>query len=386
MNYNNPYKNNSTVAIRVMCAIVFVVFSFAWLFWFQPDVLMMAQHVLSGGLTHYNRLIGAVIITFSLFILQLLVFSVLRLKKRTHALTYLPSFLLLAVISDVSHAPDGTITHGHSWWLILFLLLLWGGIVFVARMAQEVEDDADYRLFSRPMWINMLTMVVLIIILAWIGNTNAVFHYRMAAERHLLEGDEEGALKAGRKSLESDEHLLMLRMYALARQGKLGEKLFEYPITGTSSEMLPTDSLSQVLMYPVDSIYRFIGARPVGKMAPMRYLELVAQKDSLPRQAVFDYILCGYLIDKKIDRFASEVGRYYTFNDSVDSLPKHYREALTLYTHLRAHPVLVYHHAVTDEDYDNLQELEKQYPNPTERKGKVEDQYRGTYWYYYKYE
>ena len=29
MNYNYPIKNNSTFTIRVMCAIVFVVFSFA---------------------------------------------------------------------------------------------------------------------------------------------------------------------------------------------------------------------------------------------------------------------------------------------------------------------------------------------------------------------
>ena len=96
-----------------------------------------------------------------------------------------------------------------------------------------------------------------------------------------------------------------------------------------------------------------------------------------------DYLLCGYLIDRQIDDFVKELGKYYHIDDS---LPKHYREALTLYTHMRSRPLVVYHHAVMDEDYDNLMQLEKQYPDKSERRVKVEEQYRGTYWYYYKYE
>jgi hypothetical protein len=55
----------------------------------------VAQHVLSGGLTHYNRLTGAVLLTLGLQLLQLLIYAILRLRKRSHALTYLPSMLML---------------------------------------------------------------------------------------------------------------------------------------------------------------------------------------------------------------------------------------------------------------------------------------------------
>lgn len=137
------------------------------------------------------------------------------------------------------------------------------------------------------------------------------------------------------------------------------------------------------MMYPVDSLYKFMGARPAGLMSPERYLQLLERRDTLPNQTVQDYLLCGYLIDRQIDQFAKEVGRYYHINDS---LPKHYREALTLYTHMRTRPRVVYHNAVMDEDYDNFQELERDYKDATERKGKVEEKYRETYWYYYKYE
>ena len=146
--------------------------------------------------------------------------------------------------------------------------------------------------------------------------------------------------------------------------------------------MLPTDSLSQMMMYPVDSLYKFIGARPVGRMSPVRYLQLVERRDTVVNKTVGDYLLCASLIDRQLDRFVAMLGRYYAIDDH---LPKHYREALTLYTHLRSHPLVVYHNSVMDEDYANLTELERQYADETERKGKVEEQYRGTYWYYYRY-
>lgn len=383
MNYNHPSQNNSTTGIRLMCAIVFVIFSFFWLSFFQADTLSMAQHVFSGGLTHYNRWVGAILITSGLMLLQMAVYRLTKLNRRTYSLTYGPSLLLLGLLTDVTQDGGGDISYASSWWLALILLIIWLFYVFIARLLQQVEDADDTHIFSSTMWYNMLNLALLMICTAWIGNTNAVFHYRLKVEQCLLDGDVEGALKTGRKSLESDEHLLMLRMYALARQGALGEHLFEYPITGTSSQMLPTDSLSHFMMYPTDSLYKFIGARPVGRMAPMRYLQLVERKDSVYRQFVGDYQLCGYLIDRKIDSFAKEIGRYYTINDS---LPKYYREALTLYTHLRSHPVVVYHNSVMDEDYENLTQLERQYPHKTERKVKVEEHYRGSYWYYYRYD
>jgi hypothetical protein len=77
------------------------------------------------------------------------------------------------------------------------------------------------------------------------------------------------------------------------------------------------------------------------------------------------------------------VGKYYVVDDS---LPKHYKEALTLYIHQRANPLFVSHFTVTEEDFDNFREMEQEYPIASERKGKIGEHYRGTYWYYYKYE
>lgn len=385
MNYNHRDRNTSTLAIRVMCASVFLLFSLFWLYFLQADVLAMTQRVLSGGATSYNPVVGTLLITIVLFVVQFIVFGLTHLKKRAHALTYLPSMLILATLSDVSRhiVPEAGNDYMVSWWLVLLILLLWLGVIYICRQYQEAELDDTYSILSRPMWINMLTMALEMMIVAWLGNTNAVFHYRMKAESLVARGQYEKALEVGDESLEADAPLMMIRMYALARTDALGERLFEYPVSGSSSEILPTNGKARLLLCPEDSIYRFLGARPAEPMEPERYLRMLQRRDSVPRKAIGDYLLCSYLIDKNLDRFARELGGYYPIDER---LPKHYREALTLYIHSRANPLYVQHFSVTEEDFDNYREMERLYALPSERKGKVGEHYRGTYWYYYEYE
>jgi hypothetical protein len=76
---------------------------------------------------------------------------------------------------------------------------------------------------------------------------------------------------------------------------------------------------------------------------------------------------------------------YYEVSDSLP-LPRHYQEALVLYRHLRTNPAIVYQNAVIDEDWDNMKQLEAEYPVPSERKYRVYDRYRDSYWYYFFYE
>ena len=382
-NYSSKKKNDGAMTIRVVCAIVFVLFSWCWIYYFQHDLLAMAQHVLSGGLTRYNRLIGSIVITATLLLFQRLVYKFTRLGKSFYALTFFPSMMSLGMMTNIVPATNGGINNQYSGWICIILLLVWGCVTYMATKLHELDDDPNPHIFSRSKWVNMLIIVFMMIITAGIGNTNAVFHYRMKAENCLLHGDVDGALAAGKNSLECDENLVMLRMQALARKDALGQKLFEYKVCGTSKTILPTDTNTNLLLYPVDSIYKLFKAVPAYKMEPMHYLELVQRRDSVPRKMVTDYMLSGYLIDKEIDTFAKELGRYYKLNDS---LPKHFREAMVLYTHLRSKPVLIYHNNVMDEDYANFRELRSKYPRKMEQKGKVEEQYFGTYWYYYWYE
>ena len=381
MNFNNPNTKNSTAVIRAVCAIVFCIFTFVYLYFYQADVLAVGQHVLSGGATHYDRMIGCVIITFSLLLLQIGVYVLFRLDKHCHALTYFPSLLLLTVITDVSQDIDRGFSFGAWLWVFPLLLLLWGGLSIFVRNYQMYSRVSSYGIFSRAMWSNMSIMTLLFLFTGLASNGNAVFHYRMKAEKCLLEGNYGEALAVGMKSLETDDNLTMIRVYALAREGMLGEKLFTYPVEGTSDDMLPYSGDARCMMYPNDSIYRFIGAKPSGRFRAIPYMKALLRL-GMATPAVKDYILCGYLIDRDIDSFSHALPKFYEVDDK---LPKHYREALTLYTHLRSKPYIIYHNSVMDTDFSDLQALERKYKTEAARSVAVNEMYAGTYWWYYMY-
>ena len=383
MRYHNPHKKNGTITTKVVCAVVFLLFSFLWLYEFQADVLAVAQHVMSDGVTHYDRTVGALLITLVLMLLQLGMAAVTKLSRRTHALTYLPSMLILVLISDISPDIDSTFSFGAWKWGVPIILLLWGGAVWLAKqiMPFENDDKQPTGLFSRRVWINMLQMSVMMLFVALVGNSNAVSHYSAHAEAALMQGDFDEALRVGNESLETNERLTMLRAYALSRKGLLADRLFNYPVAGSSETILPLQIQPQI--FAADTVWRYLGARPARAMKAEQYY-MALEHDSLATQAVADYRLCGYLLDRNIDAFVRMLPCYYEVSDSIP-LPRHYQEALVLYRHLRTNPVIVYHQPVIDEDWSNLQQLEAEYPLETERKYQVFEHYGGSYWYYYYY-
>ncbi len=377
------HKNNdSTSTIRRVCAIVFIVFSFTYLYYFQEDMLAVAQHIWSGGQTHYNRLIGAVLITIVLQIIQYGVFMLVNLCKRSHALTYIPSFLFLMVLTDINQDIDRNTGISNWWWISPIILILWGFAIWAAKQFEPYEPEMNNKgFFSRLFWINISQLVVMILIITSVCSENDAFRYRMRMENCIINNDYKDALSVGRLSQKTDSSLTMLRMYALSRQGKLGENLFDYPLVGDSKAMLPNGESVKSMMYPVDSIYKYFGAKPKENLQPMAYLKLMLNKGKVSQQ-LYDYILCGYLLDRNLDAFAKNVGKFYKIDGK---LPKHYREALVLYTHLRANPVIIFHDNIMDADFQDMQDIAKKSSDKRLKKELVRDTYIDTYWYYYMY-
>ena len=115
----------------------------------------------------------------------------------------------------------------------------------------------------------------------------------------------------------------------------------------------------------------------------MKYLDYQRRHGRMNSMAI-DYLLCGYLLDRNIDAFAANVTKYYEVNDSV-ALPKHYKEALVMYTHLRSNPRVIYNNNVMNTDFEDFQKLEKSVADERERQTALRDTYGNTYWYYYQY-
>ena len=385
MKYQPPHSKNGTLITRVVCAVCFLAFSFLWLYWFQADLLAVAQHALSGGMTHYDRTIGTVIITATLYLLQLAVHAITRLSRRTHALTYAPSFLALTFLSDIRVGSDNGVEVGHLWWLMAIVFVLWIGAVWLARQMLPFNDSDKQPtgLFSARTWMNMAQMIAMMLFVAAVGNTNAVLHFRAHAETALLRGDNREAMRTGWESLETDRQLTMLRALALSREGLLGEKLFCYPVAGKGIDLLPMHEAP--LLLPADSIWRHLGGKPAFPMNEQLFYHLL-EYDSLATPAVADYRLCSRLIDRDLEGFVRLLPRYY---GESPTLPRHYREALVLYSHL--HPKAAaatestghYADETIEQEYEQMQQLKAQYPEGTNRKLHLLEAYRNTYWYYF---
>ena len=78
--------------IHIVCSVLFFLFTFSYLFFFQADVMTVTQHLASVGQTFYNPLLGAILITIVLKLLQIGVSSLVRLTKRGYALNLFPFF------------------------------------------------------------------------------------------------------------------------------------------------------------------------------------------------------------------------------------------------------------------------------------------------------
>lgn len=382
----NKYCNTKggTYLIKLICTILFCSFSFVYLYFYQADILAVAQHILSNGATTYNDLIGALIITVIFKLIQVGISSFFYANDDIYALTYFPSAVLLSILSSISITDRGFIAMGHGPWLsvVLLVLLLLGCIIYKRRILNHTKVCTNSKIFPLVLWRNLMILSLIFLFVGLSGNNNTLIHYRLRMESYMVENQFSSALKVGEKSQESDAWFTMLRMYAMAREGKLADELFQYPIRSTSSsDIIPMENSVRCLLYPNDSIYKFLGARPLKPMNSVLFLQSLLHS-GLATNSVKDYLLCGFLIDKNLDDFVKNLPKYYNINGK---LPKHYREALTLYTHIRSNPTIVYHDDIMDTDYEDMKTLEKKYKSVAARKFAIHDQYAGTYWWYYEY-
>lgn len=342
-----------------VCFGAFVIFAFTYLFFYQNDVLAAGQHVLSGGQTHYNRTVGAVLITIVLCILQRCVYHFVRLSKRAHALTYFPSLLVLTVITDVSSNIDRGFSFG-GWYVALpIIAVAYVLLVILLRQMEPFEpDNMSAGLLSRPSWINLLTMVAMFMLVGLFSNADATFHYRMRVEKLLLEGEYRKALKVGRGAEVTDASLTMLRAYALAHERQLGNHFFDYPLPDGSFSLLP------------DSI----GSRTV--IMPDSLISLYARKVGVRT----DYKLLQLLIDRKLREFLAAV--VFAYPDSL--LPRHFEEALVMYRDVAGKDSLEGDESAVESAYHDFCLKEKSLPKATVANA-MRRAYGHTYWYYYKY-
>lgn len=383
-NSNRNREDGSATVVRTVCAIVFLLFVAIYVFFYQEDTLALTQHILSGGATIYSRVIGGIIITIVLALLHFTTAKVMRTKPLCiYALSCFPSLYILAMLTDFDTSQP---LSPWRWWAILMPLaaaVWWGVVYFLGELLRyrcsDIRHEEGY--LARTLGCNIFILAAMMIGVGLLSNSNDITHYRLRMERLLMHGEYAKALEVGKASDKTDASLTMLRVFALAHEGRLGDELFKYPVRGTSASIVPELSDGKMLMLSPDSVYRMLGAIPRHGQTTKNYLKAIVKSGQATKAAI-EYQLCGMLIDKDLDGFVNLLMKTHKIDDS---LPLHYREALILYTHRRSSPKVVYRNTVMDTDYDDMQRLEAETKSPGERRIQIYKQFSGTYWEYFDY-
>ena len=382
MNYNNPTPQQAAGITRYSCGFLFLAFSFCYLFFLMGEVMAGVQYVFSGGLTEYSIPVGAVIIPIVLMAVQWVVSKLLCLPNSAHILTYVPSFILLAMLSDLDRNVEGEFIWGMWRWLVPLILVCW--IMLIGYVKLPKGEDAMLHITPQSwLWPNYLGMMLMICLTGFVSQAKDVEVYELKVERLLMDKDYEGAAGVALKSYASSPRLNQMRMYALARQGILADSLFSYPQYFGAKGLLDITDVDTVSRFKTRRIETFLGALPGNSIRNTeRYLKVLCNDSVLANDNARQYLLCYLLLEKKVNDFETEF--YKVYGDTIASdIPRAYQEALiTRLPDLSPEFLPIYINKVYVERYNGYLAMKDSLTDATERKNLTRRQYGDSYWWY----
>ena len=310
------------LSISIICAALFAIFSFLYIYLFQGELLALLQDNLSRGVTESNTFLSALLLTVVLMLIQWLVNRKSVLHGRWEALSYIPSCMLLALLTKVN---DGTMLYSLAAWLwgVPLCALLYVGVVWLERMMITVRKLT----FFAVLWPNLLALSLMFVFTAQIGNHSTAPHMELAAWRYMHQGKYEKVLEVGARSDDYNAELTALRNLALAKTGQLGERLFHYPQPYGADGLIYNKHSKQSATYGATEYYNHLGGNVAyGGESGRAYAQRMAMKnDSVIYR---DLYWAALLLDKDLDAFVKATASYAA---SGEPMPIHYQEAWLLY-------------------------------------------------------
>ncbi len=374
------YKDNSTARniTRVLLMLLFLSFTVCYIHYMQCDFIALTQHILSGGRTQYNRIIGTLSITATAFAIQVLFSRVFVLPTAIYAVSYIPSALFLAAVTDLipDFEPFKLAIYATVLIVCISLYIHWSS----ASSKRQRAACATSSLIS-----NTAIIAVIMLTTGITGNTKRILHYELKAEHYLASNDFDKTLGIGIKSTETSKMLTDLRAYALARKGILNEKIFEYPIPAGMRSFLPMPDDSTKMTFNPRNIYGWLGAEPHTPVMQEQFLNTVSTQPELAdtHPQIMEYQLATLLLNKQIDSFATAVKEWKGDSIKRSDLPKHFREALVLYQRLRTKPVITIKDDLTETNYNDFAKMKHAAQNSHKNANALRLQYGDTYWWHY---
>lgn len=397
-----PHGNNLAARmISILCCLIFVFFSIIYLVCFQGDMMKTAQHLMSNGRTSYQVLLFSSMITLFLTILGLVLGHFIKYPPRFKAVVWFPSFMILGWLTDVSlNVVEPTSKSVGIFPFILFAVFYLVSTFILCRIQIPKYDKSS---LQSLLWPNLAVLCISIFFVCGVGNTNRTLHYELRMERYAENEMFDKLLEVGKDDPMVSRRIMYLRVYALSRKGMLGDYLFQYPNNLGSESILP-DPKDSLRPYNLPAkLKAYLGKFPIHDMKATNFLQYIAC-DSVVSKPVQDYLLCAFLLDKNLGAFADSLVSFYADKDSIEimpatnqskknsnkapepyrfkTLPRHYAEALLLYSRLNENPVAVLDDDKTLENYLDFSEYREK-KDSCEREAFCRIYYDDTYWCYY---
>lgn len=372
-------KIKHNASIRTVCAVLFAIFSFSYICMFQGELLALIQDHLAKGQTSNNTFITALVITSLLMILQYLLNRVGKLHGQYEAFSYLPSCVLLALITKV----DNSFSYSWVQWVVA-LIVVAGIYVLVAWISRNTFLPRDVKFF-RLFTPNIGVLSFLFVFTGWYGNNAPADQMELAAWKYTHKGKYEKVLEVGKRSDDCNVNLTALRNLALAKTGQLGNKLFAYPQPYGSEGLMMNLYNVQTISYGANEFYNALGSHPYGgEQATAFYKRMTEKTDSAQYR---DMYLSALLLERDLTTFVSYTTNKSSKDEALANAPVHYQEAWMVYNEQHpSTPVAFVPDEAISQRYQEYLALREAYTtNPTIMKNLCKRQFGDTYWYYYDF-
>lgn len=368
--------------VAFTCATLFIIFSFFFVAKYQAPLFELVYDKWATGKLDFNPYVWGATVATVLTVLALWLNKFTGFQREWTAMAYLPSVLILSFISDI----DRTLyTGGGSlWgWIVIFVVgfLIYLFLSFVLRRILFEKIKSAAMSANRIIWRNLLIFVIFFCVAGSLSNGEENFKREALVESYYKRGDVSAALSVGNKSLDASRELTAQRAYIMASEGLLGEMLFEYPQLYASKGLLPGKLRTSALV--PDSVYNMLGATPGENESSSAFFDRIATNDSLS-PVVKDYYLSALLLDKRLVEFTRRLPELYP-GIAHDSLPKHYREALKLYSEIDGTFTPDFTNDELTVLFDSLKSIENSHDDVFVRGNYVRKSFGKTYWWYFLY-
>lgn len=374
--------------LATVCSIVFLVFSFAYLYLMHGEVMRCLWMGLKGEGASYSPLWGALLITVVLWILRWILDLFTKFSRTCLAISYFPAYWSLALLTyvcpitteeGVSGPPMLEICDG--WWWLPVLLILYFVIGFFNRKQYTILGK---RTLLELLIFNLLTLILFSYSVGSIGNNNELFHHELRVSQYIHDQRYDDALAVGKKSLHNTHSLTSMRALALSHSHLLGESLFAYPQSNKSNGLFFAEDKQSTCRFSNEDIELHLGGiARLQNESVINYLKRVYELKT-GNQYVLDYYLCALLLEKQLGDFYQALVDYWP-KDSV--LPRHYQEALLIAQEDGRDNTRLISLCNKDiqERYAAFLQLKAEHANPLWQNNYTRRKFGDTYWWYYWY-